>query len=179
MLMAPHRNHGVGPRCATWLREVYPANRGKLIARDFGVSESTVWRWLAGEAPTVRVLEEMAARWGRPFLGYVFDDPGGSSGENLERLIAIREELDRREKEAARVRPEQPAMEKKQYSRAVPREPGVPQIDWDEAGAVRRATDGDLRRLTTHFIEQSLAAAPKPGRLETVLIALRALLRRG
>lgn len=79
---------GVGPRCAEWLKRRYPRNKGKLIARDFRVSENTAWRWLAGGAPTVAHLEEMHRRWGFPFIAFVF-------AEHLARRDARIEELER------------------------------------------------------------------------------------
>ena len=181
--MSLGNNHGVGPRCATWLKEVYPANRGKLIARDFSVSHSTVWRWLAGEAPTVRVLEEMAAKWGRPFLEYVFAGSAGPAGDDLQRLVAIRDELDRREAEAKASAKE---VEERfiQYSRAgqVGSAMGrlaapLPVIDWSDPDGLKRAAASDLQALMTHLLERKLAADPPlkgPGK---ALLTLRALLR--
>ena len=92
-------NIGVGARCAAWLRELYPNNKGKLVARDFNVSENTAWRWMSGVAPTVLHLEEMVSRWGHPFLNYVFDNPESNPREQIEKIIAIKAELDRRDAE--------------------------------------------------------------------------------
>lgn len=175
--MTSHRKFGVGPRCATWLKEVYPLNRGKLIARDFGVSESTAWRWLAGEAPTVRALEEMAARWGRTFLEYVFDGPGRPADSDLARLIAIRDELDRREEIARRERETAPVEEKVKYSRAVPESRQLPAIDWTDANALRKAELTHLRDMATHLLGQKLGSDPGPGRVGRALPRLRAMLR--
>jgi transcriptional regulator with XRE-family HTH domain len=177
--MSLGNNLGVGPRCASWLKEVYPANRGKLIARDFRVSESTVWRWLAGEAPTVRVLEEMAAKWGRPFLEYVFAGKSEPSGENLRRLIAIREELDRREaaKKAPHVEKDGEHKDDRQFSRAVPIEHSAPDINWADSGALGRAESSHLRALTKRLLEHELTTDPKPAGLGKALLTLRALLR--
>ena len=182
--MSLGNNLGVGPRCAIWLKEIYPANRGKLIARDFRVSESTVWRWLAGEAPTVRALEEMGAKWGRPFLEYVFAGSAGPAGDDLQRLIVIRDELDRREAEA-KARAKEVEERFIQYSRAVPdvgRAAGkltapLPVIDWSDPHALKRAAASDLRALMSHLLERKLAADPPltgPGK---ALLTLRALLR--
>ncbi|MCZ8102307.1 MAG: hypothetical protein O9972_30995 [Burkholderiales bacterium] len=182
--MTPRNNLGVGPRCATWLKEVYPANRGKLIARDFRVSESTAWRWLAGEAPTVRVLEEMGAKWGRPFLNYVFAGSAGPAGDDLQRLMAIRDELDRREAEA-KARAKEVEEGFKRYSRAAPdlgRAAGklaapLPAIDCLDPHALKRAAASDLRALMTHLLERKLAADPPLTGSGKTLLTLRALLR--
>ncbi|MHB2165657.1 hypothetical protein [Alsobacter sp. R-9] len=176
--MTARNRHGVGPRCATWLKELYPNHRGKLIARDFDVSESTVWRWLAGEAPTVRILEEMSARWGRPFLEYVFAGQDGPAGDDLQRLIAIRAELDRRE-EAAREEEKRKPRPEVQYSRAVREDPEIPSIDWTDTAALQRTPLYQLNAAMTRLLGQRLAADPGLSRTEKSLITLKALLRIG
>lgn len=182
--MTPRNYLGVGPRCATWLKEVYPANRGKLIARDFRVSQSTVWRWLAGEAPTVRALEEMGAKWGRPFLEYVFAGSAGPAGDDLQRLTAIRDELDRREAEA-KARAKEVEGEFRQYSRATPQSARaggklaapLPVIDWSDPDTLKSAAASDLQALMTHLLEHKLAADPPLTGSGKALLTLRALLR--
>jgi len=64
--------YGLGPRIAAFLRDAYPRDRAKLIARRFDVSESTAERWLRGVAPTTAYLEEMYGEWGAPFVRAVF-----------------------------------------------------------------------------------------------------------
>lgn len=65
---------GLGARCADWLRGLYPRHARKLIAADFGVCESVAKGWLRGVAPTSARLEDMAARWGAPFVRHAFAD---------------------------------------------------------------------------------------------------------
>lgn len=64
--------YGPGPRVAAYLRGKYQRPRAKQIARDLGVAEKVVERWLSGHAPTLRHFEEMVDRWGEPFLRSIF-----------------------------------------------------------------------------------------------------------
>ena len=103
-----HKNLGVGPRSAEWLKKQYPRNRGKLIALDFRVHENTAWRWLSGVAPTTAHLEEMFGRWGKPWLEFIFveaverADPRLSELEDLSKKIREWEETRARAAEARR-----------------------------------------------------------------------------
>jgi hypothetical protein len=63
---------GLGPRISQLLKQIYPRDRAKLIARRFKVSESTAERWLRGHAPTTHYIEEMYAEWGIRFVQAVF-----------------------------------------------------------------------------------------------------------
>ena len=63
---------GLGPRISRLLKQIYPRDRAKLIARRFKVSESTAERWLRGHAPTTQYIEEMYAEWGITFVKAVF-----------------------------------------------------------------------------------------------------------
>ncbi len=91
-----HKKIGCGYRCAIWLRQAYGYNRGKSIARDFGVSENTAWLWMSGKCPSVWHLEAMVARWGRHFIEYVFSDAEEPT-EAIETILKIRAELARRD----------------------------------------------------------------------------------
>jgi len=93
----PHQILGLGPRCKAWLRQQYPKNRGKLIARDFGVHENTAWRWLSGRAPTTAHLEEMYGRWGLPWLEFVFVEAFERQDARLGHLHQIDTEISRLE----------------------------------------------------------------------------------
>jgi hypothetical protein len=91
-----HRKIGVGDRCAIWLRAGYKINRGKSVARDFNVSENTAWLWMSGKTPSVWHLEAMVAKWGRPFLEYIFQDISEPTG-SIDQIINIRAELSKRD----------------------------------------------------------------------------------
>jgi len=62
----------VGSRIAAWLRQAYPDNRAKRIARDFGCDERTAKSWLAGKRCENHHWDRMVARWGKAFLGFVY-----------------------------------------------------------------------------------------------------------
>jgi len=95
-MVKAHKKIGCGYRCAIWLRQAYGYNRGKSIARDFGVSENTAWLWMSGKCPSIWHLEAMVARWGRHFLEYVFADLDEPT-EAIETILKIRAELARRD----------------------------------------------------------------------------------
>jgi hypothetical protein len=97
-----HKNLGVGPRSAEWLKRQYPRNRGKLIALDFRVHENTAWRWLSGVAPTTAHLEEMFERWGKPWLEFVFVDALERADSRLFELEDLNKKI--REWEESRAR---------------------------------------------------------------------------
>lgn len=91
-----HKKIGCGYRCADWLKQAYRYNRGKAIARDFGVSENTAWLWMSGKCPSIWHLEAMAARWGKHFVAYVFSDVEQPT-EAIETVLKIKAELLRRD----------------------------------------------------------------------------------
>lgn len=78
---------GIGPRTAAFLREIYPKDRAKLIARDFRVSVGTAERWLRGEAPTTAHVEQMVARFGAPYLRRLFVEAFDEGDSRLEQLM--------------------------------------------------------------------------------------------
>jgi hypothetical protein len=65
-------SYGVGGRVAAWLRQAYPADAAKLIARDFGSDERTAKGWLSGNRPLNRHWDAMVARWGKAFLMFCY-----------------------------------------------------------------------------------------------------------
>lgn len=79
-----------GERCADWLRREYPEPRAKAIARDFGVSDRTVEKWLTGAMPSNRAWVQMAARWGWRFISHVMEPAAGSPATAAE----IRQDLE-------------------------------------------------------------------------------------
>lgn len=81
---------GVGPRVALFLRDLYPQDRAKLLARDFKISVSTAQRWLDGKAPTTAQLEEMVEKWGEPFLQLVFAESFRRHDPRIQQLITAR-----------------------------------------------------------------------------------------
>jgi len=81
---------GLGPRVAAFLREAYPRDRAKLIARRFRVSESTAERWLRGHAPTTDHIEEMYGEWGTAFVMAVFSEAFAARDPRVSELEAYR-----------------------------------------------------------------------------------------
>lgn len=84
--MTPPPRLGVGPRVADFLRQVYPRNRAKMIAREFGVSDSTAERWLSDHAPTTNHLEQMYAKWGEAFVRAIFPEAFANNDSRLKDL---------------------------------------------------------------------------------------------
>lgn len=73
--------HGAGARFGEWLLRTYAFQDGAAtdlksaetrIAREWGVSAFTAWRWRTGNLAPVRVLEEMRKRWGVEFVAFLF-----------------------------------------------------------------------------------------------------------
>lgn len=73
--------HGAGARFGEWLVRTYAFKDGaptdlksaeNRIAKEWGVSEFTAWRWRTGNLAPVRVLEEMRRRWGVEFVAFLF-----------------------------------------------------------------------------------------------------------
>lgn len=77
---------GVGQRTSAYLKEYYPKNRAKLIARDFNVSVGTAERWLSGQAPTVAHIEQMAAVFGEGYIRCVFSEAFNHRDERIRSL---------------------------------------------------------------------------------------------
>lgn len=71
---ALHR--AMGDRCATALREVYPRDAAKSMARDFGWSEPTCKKYLAGNLPSGANLAAMLQKFGARFAAYVLEPCG-------------------------------------------------------------------------------------------------------
>lgn len=88
---------GLGARVAEWLRRHYPRYGRKLISADFGVSQTIAKDWLRGHAPTSARLEDMAARWGAPFVRHAFADACALAKKTKDAASrAVHETLDRR-----------------------------------------------------------------------------------
>lgn len=66
------QNLEIGQRWAHWLRQEYPSDAAKLIARDFDVSISTSTRWIGGTVPTTEYLTIAAKRWGWRFVNFLY-----------------------------------------------------------------------------------------------------------
>lgn len=76
-------------RIAAFLASVYPReSRCRLVALDFDVREEAARLWLQRQAPSVFYVEDMAARWGAPFLTALFSHRPGPDGEE-EEIIRI------------------------------------------------------------------------------------------
>lgn len=69
----------VGSRVSYWLREAYPSDTAKVVARLFGCSPRTVEGWLAGHMPANRHLLLMMRAWGRQFVAFIFEPAVGTS----------------------------------------------------------------------------------------------------
>lgn len=90
--------HGAGARFGEWLLRTYAFRDGSpidlksaetQIQRDWGVGAWTAWRWRCGYLPPMPTLEEMHARWGMPFVAFLFDD--AATAEQRETLWRLRE----------------------------------------------------------------------------------------
>ena len=163
---------GLGPRVAQFLRSRYVNDRAKLLARDFNVSASTTQRWLDGTAPTTAHLEEMVARWGRPFVMAIFLEEASKPGNGqLEQLLrakqAVREDI---------VRTAPPLQAASRLDEAGVKAP----VDWSPAkiqySARRPATRGELLESLLRSIPEDLgaqASTPDEGSLGRLLRWLR------
>ncbi|WP_148294375.1 hypothetical protein [Azospirillum sp. B506] len=90
--------HGAGARFGEWLLRTYAFQDGQptdlksaeaRIAEDWGVSDHTAWRWRSGHLPPMPTLEEMHARWGMPFVAFLFD--ADATAEQRDTLWRLRE----------------------------------------------------------------------------------------
>jgi hypothetical protein len=89
---------GAGARFGEWLLRTY-AFEGEQpldlksaetrIMADWGVSDITAWRWRRGNLPPMRTLEQMHARWGMPFVAFIFD--AEATAEQRDTLWRLRE----------------------------------------------------------------------------------------
>lgn len=90
------------------LREVYPSNTAKCVARDIGAEERTVRNWLEGNAPQSTQLMKLFTAYGKRFAGFVLAPCGDWAAQ-----LRMEEDLDQRIKNA------QAAMDElKQYQAA-------------------------------------------------------------
>lgn len=64
----------ISKRHVYFLREqAYPGpHKRKRIASDWGVSEALARQWLEGKLPRSIYLTKMIARWGRAYVGFVW-----------------------------------------------------------------------------------------------------------
>lgn len=90
--------HGAGARFGEWLIRTYAFRDGSpidlksaesQIQRDWGVGSWTAWRWRSGHLPPMPTLEEMHARWGMPFVAFLFD--ADATAEQRDTLWRLRE----------------------------------------------------------------------------------------
>lgn len=97
---ALHR--AMGERCASALRQMYPRDAAKALQREFGWSEPTVKKYLAGHLPSGANLAAMLQRFGPRFAAFVLEPCGDwTAGLRLEaeldvleeRLTALRSEI--------------------------------------------------------------------------------------
>ncbi len=82
------------------LRQFVSQWPAKQVARDTGAGLRTVNGWRQGNWPAGQHLKAMVARWGRPFLDYVFPDPSAQELQQ-EALVLARAQI-----ELARLRQE-------------------------------------------------------------------------
>jgi hypothetical protein len=90
-----------GPHVAGWLRSTYSGSRAKRVAKDFGVSQATAKRWLAGEAPTAAALARMVNRFGWRFVSSICEPLVGCPAMQAE-MSALEHRLSRLEAEKER-----------------------------------------------------------------------------
>lgn len=64
----------IASRHVHFLREcAYPGpHKRKRLASEWGVSEALARQWLEGKIPTSKYLTRMIARWGRAYVGFVW-----------------------------------------------------------------------------------------------------------
>lgn len=62
----------VGECVAAWLRQWRPSDTAKHAAVAFDVAVVTAKGWLAGRRPSNEHLDRMIARFGRPFVAFVY-----------------------------------------------------------------------------------------------------------
>lgn len=72
MTALDHTHDDVGARLAAHLRVTYQAHAAKRIAADFDVEQVTARGWLKGRMPVSRHMTRMVARWGKPFLDFLY-----------------------------------------------------------------------------------------------------------
>lgn len=76
-------------RLKDWVRQ-WPA---KQVACDIGAEVRTVHSWRQGQWPAGQHLKAMVARWGRPFLDFIFPAPDAAALRR-EALILARAQVD-------------------------------------------------------------------------------------
>lgn len=89
-----------GERCADFLKEQYNSPRAKRIARDLQCSPVTAQKFLDGKLPGNKHLFRLAARFGLPFIEYIYAPAVGWHG--TEAMKAELEETRRRSAEIER-----------------------------------------------------------------------------
>jgi hypothetical protein len=62
----------VGQRTAHWLKQRWPADTAKHVAREFDMSVRTAEGYCAGSPPSNRVWHAMVAKWGKDFISFVY-----------------------------------------------------------------------------------------------------------
>lgn len=70
----------MGTRVAAWLRQAYPRDGAKLVAREFNASPHTTRRWFEGSLPKNRHMAAMARKWGHRFVAFVYEPAIGPWG---------------------------------------------------------------------------------------------------
>lgn len=90
----------MGARVAAWVRQAYPRDTAKLLARDFGASPHTTKKWIGGCLPSNEHLAAMGRRWGKRFLAFVYEPVVGpwrhyAMDEELEALKTRIAEIER------------------------------------------------------------------------------------
>lgn len=68
----------VGDRVSTWLRDLFPINTAKEVARLLKCSPRTVEGWLEGKMPQNRHMLQMMAAWGKAFVAFVYEPAVGT-----------------------------------------------------------------------------------------------------
>lgn len=63
----------VGQRTAHWLKQRWPVDTAKYLAREFDLSVRTAEGYCAGGVPSNRVWHAMVARWGKAFVAFIYE----------------------------------------------------------------------------------------------------------
>ena len=88
----------MGSRVAFWLRQAYPRNTVKEVARAVDSDERTVREWLEGKYPSGKHISRLSGLFGYRFVAFVFEPACGDTA-----MLRIRGELDDLQKEHAQL----------------------------------------------------------------------------
>lgn len=85
MTDASYQDAVISQRHVNFLREsAYPGpHKRKRISSEWGVSEALARQWLEGKIPSSKYLVRMIAKWGRSYVGFVWEPCGQWAREML------------------------------------------------------------------------------------------------